>query len=155
MSRTKKEFGTVESLGSNQTKYEYSYNPDYLETFDNKHIDIDYWVKFKCLEFTSLCPKTGQPDWAKIYINYIPNIKMVESKSLKLYLMSVRNHGDFHEDVTNIIAKDLWNLMQPKYLEVYGDFNSRGGISIHPFVVHCKEGYEYLKDKRMMDFLVV
>ena len=81
-------------------------------------------VTFDCPEFTSLCPITGQPDFAKITINYIPNVKMVESKSLKLYLFSFRNQGDFHEDCINIIMKDLVKLMEPKYLEVKGIFHA-------------------------------
>ena len=92
-------------LGNQNIKYEFGYNPDILETFDNKHPDNDYFVKFNCPEFTSLCPITAQPDFATIYISYVPNIKMVESKSLKLYLFSFRNHGDFHEDCMNIIMK--------------------------------------------------
>ena len=85
-------------LGNQHTRYEYDYNPDYLERIPNKHTDRDYFIKFNCPEFTSLCPKTGQPDFATIYISYIPGDFMVESKSLKLYLFSFRNHGDFHED---------------------------------------------------------
>lgn len=76
---------------------------------------------------------TGQPDFATIYITYLPAEKMVESKSLKLYLFSFRNHGDFHEDCVNIIMKDLIALMQPKYIEVFGEFTPRGGIAIQPF----------------------
>jgi 7-cyano-7-deazaguanine reductase len=104
-----------------------------LETFDNKHPGRNYLVSFICPEFTSLCPKTGQPDFAKIIINYIPRQKMVESKSLKLYLFSFRNHGDFHEDCVNIILNDLKALMDPLYIEVLGIFTPRGGIAIHPF----------------------
>ena len=78
-----------------------------METFPNKHPENDYFVKFNCPEFTSLCPMTGQPDFATIYISYVPGERMVESKSLKLYLFSFRNHGDFHEDCVNIIMKDL------------------------------------------------
>ena len=105
-------------LGSKNTEYKDDYAPEVLETFDNKHPDNDYFVKFNCPEFTSLCPITGQPDFATIYISYVPNIKMVESKSLKLYLFSFRNHGDFHEDCMNIIMKDLIKLLDPKYIEV-------------------------------------
>ena len=75
-------------------------------------------------------PITGQPDFATIYISYIPNVKMVESKSLKLYLFSFRNHGDFHEDCMNIIMNDLIELMDPHYIEVWGKFTPRGGISM-------------------------
>ena len=82
------------------------YAPEVLETFENKHPENDYWVRFNCPEFTSLCPITGQPDFAEIRISYIPSQRMVESKSLKLYLFSFRNHGDFHEDCVNIIMKD-------------------------------------------------
>ena len=110
-------------LGNQNTKYSFDYQPEVLETFDNKHPDRDYWVKFNCPEFTSLCPITGQPDFATIYISYVPDIKMVESKSLKLYLFSFRNHGDFHEDVVNIIMKDLVKLLEPRYL---GDTEAGG-----------------------------
>lgn len=112
-------------------------------------------VTFTCPEFTSLCPKTGQPDFAEIIINYIPDKKMVESKSLKLYLFSFRNHGDFHEDCTNIIMKDLIKLMDPKYIEVKGNFLPRGGISILPFANYAKprSGYECMVTKRQFDQL--
>ena len=83
----------LKQLG-NKTKYSMDYAPGVLETFENKHPDNDYFVKFNCPEFTSLCPITGQPDFATIYISYIPDKLMVESKSLKLYLFSFRNHGD-------------------------------------------------------------
>ncbi len=123
----------LQNLGSKNTKYASDYAPEVLETFDNKHPDNDYFVKFNCPEFTSLCPITGQPDFATIYISYVPGKKMVESKSLKLYLFSFRNHGDFHEDCVNIIMKDLIKLMNPKYIEVWGKFLPRGGISIDPY----------------------
>ncbi len=110
------------------------YNPKVLDAFDNKHPDRDYWVTFTAPEFTTLCPKTGQPDFATITIRYIPDKKLVESKSLKLYLFGFRNHGDFHEDVVNVIYNDLKKLLAPKYMEVYGKFAPRGGISIDPYV---------------------
>ena len=91
-------------------------------------------IPFDCPEFTSLCPKTGQPDFAQIHINYIPNNKCVESKSLKLYLFSFRSSGEFMEDITNRIAKDLEQVLDPLYLEVYADFNPRGGIALRPYV---------------------
>lgn len=131
--RTEKETKDITLLGQKNVKYDFDYRPDILETFDNKHPDHDYWVKFNCPEFTTLCPITGQPDFGTIYISYVPDIKMVESKSLKLYLFSFRNHGDFHEDVVNIIMKDLIKLMNPKYIEVWGKFLPRGGISIDPY----------------------
>ena len=123
----------LNNLGNKNTKYATNYTPEVLETFDNKHPDHDYFVKFNCPEFTSLCPITGQPDFATIYISYIPDKKMVESKSLKLYLFSFRNHGDFNEDCVNIIMNDLIKLMNPKYIEVWGKFLPRGGISIDPY----------------------
>ena len=121
-----------------------------LETFKNKHPEHDYLVTFNCPEFTSLCPKTGQPDFAKIIINYIPDEDMVESKSLKLYLFSFRNHGDFHEDCVNIIMKDLVRLMRPRYLEVIGLFTPRGGISIYPFANYADEQHQELARSRML-----
>ena len=110
------------------------YDPSLLDSFENRHPERDYWVTFTCPEFTTLCPKTGQPDFATLTIRYIPARRLVESKSLKLYLFGFRNHGDFHEDVVNIIYDDLSRLLKPKYMEVVGKFAARGGISIDPFV---------------------
>ena len=132
-------------LGSRTTEYRMDYAPEVLETFVNKHQDNDYWVRFNCPEFTSLCPITGQPDFAEIRISYIPDVKMVESKSLKLYLFSFRNYGDFHEDCVNIIMKDLIRLMEPKYIEVTGLFTPRGGISIYPYANYGRPGTKYEK----------
>lgn len=140
-------------LGNANTKYPVDYNPEILETFVNKHMDIDYMVKFNCPEFTSLCPITGQPDFASVYINYIPDRLMVESKSLKLYLFSFRNHGGFHEDCVNIILKDLRNLLEPNFIEVQGKFTPRGGISIDPYTCWGKPGtkYEEIARYRLMN----
>lgn len=132
-------------LGSQGTKYSFDYDPSVLETFQNRHPNREYWVKFNCPEFTSLCPITGQPDFATIYISYIPEERMVESKSLKLYLFSFRNHGDFHEDVVNIIMNDLIKLMDPRYIEVWGKFLPRGGISIDPYANYGRPGTKYEK----------
>jgi len=121
------------ALGST-TAYPDQYNPQLLEVFANKHPKRDYWTLLECSEFTSLCPITGQPDWATILIRYVADQKMVESKSLKLYLCGFRNRGDFHEDVINIILDDLKAAMDPRYIEVLGVFHPRGGIAIHPFV---------------------
>lgn len=134
------------------TQYPTDYAPDVLETFENKHPCHDYWVRFNCPEFTSLCPITGQPDFAEICISYIPDCRMVESKSLKLYLFSFRNHGDFHEDCVNVILKDLVRLMDPRYIEVTGLFTPRGGISIYPYANYGRPGtkYEKLAEFRMM-----
>lgn len=152
-SRNQQELEGVTLLGNQGTTYAYDYNPDVLETFINKHQDNDYMVTFDAYEFTSLCPKTGQPDFAKVIISYIPNEKMVESKSLKLYLFSFRNHGDFHEDCMNIIMKDLIALMDPKYIEVCGIFTPRGGISIYPFVNYAKpyQGYDVMAVSRKFE----
>ena len=140
-------------LGNQGVKYVTTYAPEVLESFENKHIENDYFVKFNCPEFTSLCPITNQPDFAKIYISYIPDVFMVESKSLKLYLFSFRNHGDFHEDCINIIMKDLIKLMNPRYIEVWGKFTPRGGISIDPYANYGKPGtkFEDMAFHRMMN----
>ena len=141
--REKNETGNITLLGNQNTKYSTDYSPEVLEVFPNKHRDNDYFVKFNCPEFTSLCPITGQPDFAQIYISYIPDELMVESKSLKLYLFSFRNHGDFHEDCVNIIMKDLIKLMNPKFIEVWGKFLPRGGISIDPYCNYGKPGTKW------------
>ena len=145
MSRNSAEMTDITLLGNRNVQYSSEYNPGVLESFDNKHPENDYWVKFNCPEFTSLCPITGQPDFATIYISYVPDVKMVESKSLKLYLFSFRNHGDFHEDVVNIIMNDLIKLMDPRYIEVWGKFLPRGGISIDPYANYGRPGTKYEK----------
>lgn len=129
-------------LGS-KTEYEYEYQSELLEAFDNKHPDNDYFVKFNCPEFTTLCPITGQPDFATIYLSYIPDKKLVESKSMKLYLFSFRSEGSFHEDCVNIIMKDLIKLLEPKYIEVWGKFLPRGGLSIDPYCNYGQPGTKY------------
>ena len=151
MEDTRKNEG-LKALGS-KTKYKMDYAPEVLETFENKHPTNDYWVQFNCPEFTSLCPITGQPDFAEIKIAYIPQKLMVESKSLKLYLFSFRNHGDFHEDCVNIIVRDLIQLIQPKYIEVIGLFTPRGGISIYPYANYGQPGtrYETLAEQRFFN----
>ncbi|RIU91159.1 preQ(1) synthase [Oceanobacillus picturae] len=140
-------------LGSQGTTYAFDYNPDVLEIFENNHQDRDYFVKFNCPEFTTLCPMTGQPDFATLYISYIPDVKMVESKALKLYLFSFRNHGGFHEDSINVIMNDLINLMDPRYIEVWGKFTPRGGISIDPYCNYGKPGtkYEKMAEQRLIN----
>jgi 7-cyano-7-deazaguanine reductase len=136
--------GALTALG-NPTVYCRNYAPEVLETFENRHRENDYWVRFNCPEFTSLCPITGQPDFAEIRIDYMPDRLMVESKSLKLYLFSFRGHGAFHEDCVNVIMKDLIRLMEPKYIEVTGIFSPRGGISIYPFCNYGMTGTKYEK----------
>lgn len=142
------------SLGESKTDYPQSYAPEALEAFDNKNPGKIAWTTFICTEFTSLCPKTGQPDFAKVFINYIADKKMVESKSLKLYLFSFRNHGDFHEDCIQKICDDLVKLMKPKYIEVIGEFTPRGGIGIFPYAsysVHEKY-FQNLRDHRLNEY---
>ena len=136
----RKDEASLTLLGAKNVEYRTDYDPSVLETFANKHPERDYFVKFNCPEFTSLCPITGQPDFASIYISYVPAERMVESKSLKLYLFSFRNHGAFHEDCVNIIMNDLIELMDPLYIEVLGKFLPRGGISIDPYCNYGKPG---------------
>ena len=152
MSRNKDNAGDITLLGNQGTRYDDKYTPEVLETFENLHPDNEYVVTFDCPEFTALCPITGQPDFGHIIIRYIPRTRMVESKSLKLYLFSFRNQGDFHEDCVNIIMKDLVRLMDPKYIEVAGIFTPRGGISIYPYANYGKPGtkYEQLATERLM-----
>ena len=150
MARTDQELQGVTLLGNQGTVYADNYAPQVLETFPNKHPENEYLVTFNCPEFTTLCPKTGQPDFGKIIINYIPRERMVESKSLKLYLFSFRNHGDFHEDCVNIIMKDLVKLMDPKYLEVVGVFMPRGGIAIYPFANYGDPDHQDLVRQRLL-----
>lgn len=123
----------LQHLGSNNTSYVTTYDKTLLEKIPvNKMKQGALTVKLNCLEFTSLCPKTNQPDFGSIDIVYIPNNSLVESKSLKLYLFSFRNHGEFHEDCITRIAEDIFQLIEPKYIKVTGNFNARGGISIVP-----------------------
>ncbi len=153
-SRKESELKTVTLLGSNTNEYKQDYDPSILESFPNKNPTSEAWTTFICTEFTSLCPKTGQPDFAKIYINYIADKKMVESKSMKLYLFSFRNHGDFHEDCIQKICNDLTKLMKPKYIEVIGEFTPRGGIAIFPFsqASNAQAKFKKLKETRMANY---
>ena len=99
-----------------------------LEVFKNSHPDREYEIEMECPEFTCLCPKTGQPDFAKLEIRYVPDKLCIELKSLKLYLWSFRNEGAFHEKVINDILDDLVQISTPRWMEVIGAFNVRGGI---------------------------
>ena len=124
----------LKSLGSGNTTYETKYNPKLLEYFENPQQTTPYEIDISAPEFTTTCPKTGQPDFATILIQYWPEKRCLESKSLKLYLGSFRNEGMFHEKCVNIIAKDLYDLLEPWEITVVGQFASRGGISFHPTV---------------------
>jgi 7-cyano-7-deazaguanine reductase len=101
-----------------------------LETFPNRHSERDYVVTLTTNEFTCVCPATGQPDFAKLTMRYIPDARIVESKSVKLYLWSYRDEGVFHEHVTNVILDDLVDALQPRWCEVVAEFSVRGGIAI-------------------------
>lgn len=150
--RGKCELNNLKNLGSGVTYYETTYDKGLLEKIENKFKENDYMVSLDAYEFTCCCPKTGQPDFAKFYISYVPSDYLVESKSLKLYLFSYRNSGLFHEDVVNMILNDLVELLDPKYIEVNGIFSPRGGIAIYPFASYAKKdgGYEDMKKKRQL-----
>ena len=123
-----------ELLLGKETSYKFD-KPDQktLQSVANPHSDIDYVARFTCPEFTSICPITGQPDYAELVIDYLPGKKILESKSLKLYLVSYRNHGSFHEDCTIQIAKDIIKTIKPKWLRIGGYWAPRGGIPIDVF----------------------
>ena len=123
--------------------YRESYSPQDLEAIPNVFEQRDYMVSMDAQEFTSRCAKTGQPDFATISISYIPDKKLVESKSLKTYLGSFRNEMSFHETCINMMMNDLIELLDPKYIEVFGNFTPRGGICILPFMNYAKSGSGY------------
>jgi len=113
-----------------------------LETFQNKYPKRDYVINIRIPEFTCICPITGQPDFATIFIKYIPNKECIESKSLKLYICSYRNYGIFYEDSTNKILDDCVKACKPRWMYVIGNFYPRGGIFITPTAEYIKEKYE-------------
>ncbi|PIX55602.1 MAG: NADPH-dependent 7-cyano-7-deazaguanine reductase QueF [Zetaproteobacteria bacterium CG_4_9_14_3_um_filter_54_145] len=110
----------------------------HLETFDNPNPERDYHIRIDSPEFTCLCPKTGQPDFAEIKLDYVPDQQCVELKSLKLYYWSFRDEGHFHEQVTNMIANDLIALLDPRWIKVTAVFNVRGGVYTTVEVEHSK-----------------
>jgi len=112
-----------------------------LETFANPYPERDFTIRIRVPEFTCLCPKTGQPDFATIYIDYIPDQKCVELKALKLYMWSFREEGGFHEAMTNRILSDLVAITKPRYMRVTGEWNVRGGIYTTVVAEHRKEGW--------------
>ena len=121
---------SITLLGKGKTRYPSSPKQARLETFANTHPERDYRVTFDCPEFTSMCPITGQPDFGRLSIQYVPDALCLESKSLKLYLFAYRNHGAFHEEVVNGVLDDIVRNIKPREATVRGDFNPRGGISI-------------------------
>jgi 7-cyano-7-deazaguanine reductase len=118
-----------------------------IETFPNPFPGRDYTIAMECPEFTCLCPKTGQPDFATLHISYIPNKLCLELKSLKIYLVSYRNEGGFHEKVTNIILDDLVSACKPRMLKIVADFNVRGGIYTTVTVEHLSKSEKNKKSK--------
>jgi 7-cyano-7-deazaguanine reductase len=117
-------------LSKKKIKFPSSPDEAQLEVFSNAHPERDYWIEFDCPEFTSLCPVTGQPDFGKITIQYIPDQKCIESKSLKFFLFSFRNYGSFAEDIVNKILEKLVKACKPRKAKIIGEFSPRGGISI-------------------------
>ncbi len=112
-----------------------------LETFDNPHSQRDYIIAIEIPEFTCLCPRTGQPDFARLTLEYVPDRLCVELKSLKLYIWSYRNEGAFHEDVTNAILDDLVRATQPRYMRLRGHFNVRGGLQTTVLTEYRRPGW--------------
>jgi 7-cyano-7-deazaguanine reductase len=141
------------NLGLKKRGFPNKPNLNILETFQNRHPDNLYLVPLICTEFTSICPITGQPDFGSFEIVYVSDKKMVESKSLKLYLFSFRNHGEFHEDVTNRIFKDLWKLLQPKFMRIIANFNVRGGIAIKPLVQKFSDDVKPVSERSILQML--
>ena len=134
---------------------EHNCRPDLLESFPTRNPQGKGWVSFLCTEFTSVCPKTNWPDFARIFVNYIPAEKMLESKSMKLYLGSFRNHGAYHEDCVEKILSDLVALLRPHYVEVMGEFTVRGGIAIWPYFNYANEEeqeFRQLSQQRRRDY---
>ncbi|PIE42344.1 MAG: NADPH-dependent 7-cyano-7-deazaguanine reductase QueF [Gammaproteobacteria bacterium] len=125
-------YDQLTQLGSNTVQPQ-SPEEAVLESVENPKPNIDYLVRFTAPEFTSLCPLTGQPDFAHLVIDYVPDKRLIESKSLKLFLTSFRNHGAFHEDCTVSIAERLIEAIQPKWLRISGYWYPRGGIPIDVF----------------------
>ena len=129
-------------LGSNDTEYHYTVNPDCLATFTNPDQDREYTVTFDTSEVTSLCPVTGQPDFYRITITYRPNRHCLESKSLKLYLFSFRQSGMFAEAMANRILDDLVRVCRPRWMQVESVMNPRGGIGLRVRVEHSADEFK-------------
>lgn len=117
-------------LGSSEARYPDQPTAAVLETFPNKFRKRGYWITFDCSEFTSMCPVTGQPDFAVIHIRYVPEALCIETKSLKFYLASYRHSRSFNEEIVNRILDDLVKACGPRRMEVHGEFSARGGISV-------------------------
>lgn len=138
MSQSSPENQDLNLLGRSESRLPASPDEAQLETFPNRSPERDYWIQLDCPEFTSLCPVTGQPDFAAIQIRYIPDVFCVETKSLKFYLASFRNRPSFNEEVVNRILDDLVAAVDPRHLVIRGQFGSRGGISLSVEAEHRK-----------------
>lgn len=123
-------------LKGGKTRYPASPEEAVIETFANPHPHRDYRIRFDCPEFTSLCPITGQPDFARLVIEYIADQRCIESKSLKLYLFAYRNQGAFNEQIVNRVLEDLVAACRPRWMQVTGEFTPRGGIGIRVSAEH-------------------
>ncbi len=119
-----------------------NFHTQHLDTFENPQLETDYTIRIRIPEFTCLCPLTGQPDFAKFLIEYVPDTLCVELKALKLYMSSFRDKGAFHEAITNEILSDITTLLKPRFMRITADFNVRGGIYTHVIVEHRKEGWQ-------------
>jgi len=140
---SKKSFEDAEELiqlGQSKTDYPTKPEEAKLEWFPNPYPKNNYTIEFQCPEFTSVCPKTHQPDFANIKIEYVANKRCLESKSLKLYLFSYRNTGMFHERIVNTILNDLVKILKPRWMKVIGIMNARGGIGINVQSWYCTRG---------------
>lgn len=134
--RVKSSAKGLKLLGRSETHYPTKPSADILETFPNRYPQRDYWIRFDCAEFTSVCPVTGQPDFARIRIEYVPGERCIETKSLKFYLASYRNTRSFNEEISNRIMEDLVTACDPRQILVHGEFAARGGISVTVDAAH-------------------
>jgi 7-cyano-7-deazaguanine reductase len=128
--KKKAKYGSLTLLGQPVSRYPSAPSAKTIETFENQYTNRRYLIKFECADFTSLCPVTGQPDFAKITIEYVPDDRCIETKSLKFYLASYRNTPSFNEEIVNRILDDVVAACGPQEALVYGEFAARGGISL-------------------------
>jgi len=135
-----RKFDNLKLLGRSDTRFPAAPASTTLETFQNKFSNRDYWIRFESPEFTSMCPVTGQPDFARITIDYVPDLLCIESKSLKFYLASFRNTRSFNEEIVNRILDDLVKACAPRRAIVHGEFAARGGISVTVDASYPEEG---------------
>lgn len=142
MQKTKtRKFGTLKLLGRSESRFPSAPTAATLETFANKFRRRDYWVRFDCPEFTSVCPVTGQPDFARITIDYVPDARCIETKSLKFYMASYRNTRSFNEEIVNRIMDDVVKACAPRRATVHGEFAARGGIRVTVDVAYPEEAH--------------